>query len=48
VFGRGQTADGIVVVDAGATWREVLAATLPRGWRRPGSPTTSTCRSAAR
>jgi cytokinin dehydrogenase len=37
-----------VVVDAGATWREVVAATLPTGAPRPCSPTTSTCRSAAR
>jgi cytokinin dehydrogenase len=36
-----------VVVDAGATWGEVLAATLPRGLVPPVVPTTSTCRSAA-
>jgi FAD/FMN-containing dehydrogenase len=36
--------DDRVVADAGATWREVLGAGSPR----PGSPTTSTCRSAAR
>ena len=40
--------DGAVVVDAGATWREVLAATLPTGSPRPRCPTTSTCPSAAR
>jgi cytokinin dehydrogenase len=30
--------DDRVVVDAGATWREVLAATLPRGLAPPGLP----------
>jgi cytokinin dehydrogenase len=39
--------DDRVLVDAGATWREVLAATLPRGLAPPVLPTTSTCRSAA-
>ena len=40
--------DDQVVVDAGATWREVLTATLPgAGASRRCFPTTSTCRSAA-
>jgi FAD/FMN-containing dehydrogenase len=39
--------DDRVVADAGVTWRELLAATLPRGLVPPCFPTTSTCRSAA-